>query len=58
MSLVNKAWCIVAVPILWKNPEQFIQSEKSVTRLFNVILLHLSKETRDILKNQEINNLI
>jgi hypothetical protein len=52
--LVNRTWCVGAVPLLWRNPWQ----TNSKIILFNVIISHLSKESRDILKNQGINNLI
>src|SRR5688572_16188446 len=54
--LVNRTWCETAVPILWKNPGQcypFSTDAKNLA-LFNIILLHLSEESRDILKNKEI----
>src|SRR6266496_3742757 len=57
--LVNRTWCITAVPILWRDPDQsYFLSDNSMNILFNVILLHLSEESRDILKNQGINNII
>jgi hypothetical protein len=52
--LVNRTWCVEAIPLLWRNPWQ----TKSNILLFNVILSHLSKESRDILEKQGINNLI
>ena len=55
--LVNRTWCITAVSILWKNPG-YIHITTKEEILFNVILLHLSEESRDILKSQGINNLI
>src|SRR6266498_1559665 len=55
--LVNRTWCMIAIPILWKNPGQYyLITNDSKKKLFNVILLHLSEESRDILKNQGINN--
>ena len=55
--LVNRTWCVTAVPILWKNLER-ITNINSKRILVDVILLHLSEESRDFLKNQGINNLI
>ncbi|GBC45424.2 hypothetical protein RhiirA1_454357 [Rhizophagus irregularis] len=55
--LVNRTWCVTAAPLLWKNPWKYV-TIKSKILLFNVIISHLSKESRDILKNQGINNLI
>ncbi|PKC57717.1 hypothetical protein RhiirA1_428287, partial [Rhizophagus irregularis] len=52
--LVNKSWCEVTVPILWKIPGRMVLTEKAEDKLFNVILLHLSKDSKDILKNQGI----
>ncbi|GBC05209.1 hypothetical protein RclHR1_00610021 [Rhizophagus clarus] len=55
--LVNRTWCELVVPILWRNP--YISSNNpKIVSLFNVILLYLSEESRDALKNQGINNLI
>jgi hypothetical protein len=56
--LVNRTWCVTAVQILWRNPWNISSFGKAESALFNVILLHLSKESRDILKNQGMNNLI
>ena len=50
--LFNRTWCERAVLILLKNPVNV----KST--LFDVILLHLSEESRDILKNIGIDNII
>src|SRR6185437_2993988 len=54
--LVNKTWCITTIPILWKNPGKYFLEKNSKNMLYNVILLHLSEESRDILKNEGINN--
>jgi hypothetical protein len=58
--LVNKAWCKTTVPILWKNPTKvlgrsYYRKDKARKILLNVILSHLSEESRDDLKNQGIN---
>ncbi|PKK62277.1 hypothetical protein RhiirC2_790606 [Rhizophagus irregularis] len=50
--LVDRTWCVVAVPILWKNPTRtdnpnYYLSEKVVCALFNVIYSHLSVELRE-----------
>jgi hypothetical protein len=55
--LVNRTWCVTAVQILWRNPWQITLFEKAENALFNVIFSHLSEESRDILKNQGMNNL-
>ncbi|GBC05427.1 hypothetical protein RclHR1_06210012 [Rhizophagus clarus] len=56
--LVNRTWCVTAVPILWRDPGQVTPFKKSQDKLFKIILLHLSEESRDILKNQGMNNII
>ncbi|GBC05418.1 hypothetical protein RclHR1_06210003 [Rhizophagus clarus] len=56
--LVNRTWCVIAIPILWKNPLQTTLTEKAGRILFSVIFSHLSEESRNILKNQGINNII
>jgi hypothetical protein len=56
--LVNRTRYVTALPILWRNPWQIARTEKAVNALFSVILLHLSEESRNILKNQGMNNLI
>ncbi|GBB88030.1 hypothetical protein RclHR1_14550004 [Rhizophagus clarus] len=54
--LVNRFWCEITAPILWKNP--FNKRRKITVNarkiLFNVILSHLSEESRDYLKIQGI----
>src|SRR5437764_794684 len=52
--LVNRTLCKTTVPMLWKNPLKFFLAHNAKNILFNTILLHLSKESRDILKNQKI----
>ncbi|GBC10709.1 hypothetical protein RclHR1_09840005 [Rhizophagus clarus] len=55
--LVNKIWCEVTVPILWKNPWKnpwkYISHEKERSHL-NIIISHLSNETRNNLRNKGI----
>ncbi|GBC04759.1 hypothetical protein RclHR1_05850008 [Rhizophagus clarus] len=50
-TLVNKTWCEVVIPILWKNPWKYLTKERE-TLLFNVIISYLSDETKNNLKNQ------
>src|SRR6266498_1633935 len=52
--LVNRAWCETAVSILWKIPGRTHLTGKAESKLFNVILLHLSEESKDNLRNQGI----
>ncbi|PKY54656.1 hypothetical protein RhiirA4_473594 [Rhizophagus irregularis] len=49
--LVNKTWCEIIVPILWKNPWKCQKEEL----LLNVIMLHLSDESRNNLRNNDFN---
>ncbi|CAB4413104.1 unnamed protein product [Rhizophagus irregularis] len=54
--LINKTWCEMTVPILWKIPglNYLNYNNNKKIRLLNVILLHLSEESRNILKDQGI----
>jgi hypothetical protein len=52
--LVNRIWCETTVPFLWKFPGKYTPTNNAVNILFNVILSHLSKESRNILKVQKI----
>jgi hypothetical protein len=46
--LVNKTWCEIFVPLLWKNPWRYFVIEiKIILPLFNTIISHLSNEARD-----------
>jgi hypothetical protein len=73
--LVNRIWCEVTVPFLWKSPFYNMATNKLIAKswcgtprnnnyianlyakkkLLNVILLHLSEESREHLKNQKVN---
>ncbi|RIA85197.1 hypothetical protein C1645_831161 [Glomus cerebriforme] len=53
--LVDRIWCETTVPILWKIPGRYTLTNNAKNSLFNVILLHLSEESRELLKNQGIN---
>jgi hypothetical protein len=49
---VNKTWCETIIPILWKNPWKSSLKEKN--SLCNVIISHLSDESRKNLKSQGV----
>ncbi|GBB85367.1 hypothetical protein RclHR1_11910003 [Rhizophagus clarus] len=49
---VNKNWCETIIPILWKNPWKYLERKEL---LLNVIISHLSDESRNNLSSQEIN---
>jgi hypothetical protein len=53
---VNKTWCEVIIPILWKNPWKYLRKKKKL--LLNVIISHLSNETKNDLMSQGISFLI
>src|SRR3954470_22372049 len=46
---VNRTWCQTTVPILWKTPGQHYPTDNVKYKLFNAIISHLSKESREIL---------
>ncbi|RGB25483.1 hypothetical protein C1646_802296 [Rhizophagus diaphanus] len=48
---VNKEWCKVTLPFLWNNPNEYCKSSKL---FFNTLLLHLSEESKDNLKNHGV----
>jgi hypothetical protein len=47
--LVNRTWCEMIIPILWKDPWKFLKFEREKS-LFNVIVSHLSDESRNNLR--------
>jgi hypothetical protein len=47
--LVNRTWCEMIIPILWKDPWKFLKFEREKS-LFNVIISHLSDESRNNLR--------
>src|SRR6266536_1420091 len=58
--LVDRTWCEIIIPMLWKNPWKFLAKilryrnvplQKS---LLKVIISHLSDESKNKLKNQGI----
>ncbi|CAG8594678.1 hypothetical protein RhiirA1_464667 [Rhizophagus irregularis] len=50
---VNKTWCEIIVLILWKNPWKYL-TNKNENLLFNVIISHLSDESKNNLINHNI----
>src|SRR4051812_11154851 len=53
---VNKIWSEFAIPILWKNPWKYLKKGREEL-LLNVIISHLSEESKNNLKNQGIHSL-
>ncbi|EXX53050.1 uncharacterized protein OCT59_029379 [Rhizophagus irregularis] len=50
---VNKTWCEITIPILWKNPWKYL-IEELLLILLNVVISHLSDESRSNLKNKGV----
>ncbi|RGB31845.1 hypothetical protein C1646_763620 [Rhizophagus diaphanus] len=53
---VNRTWCEVIIPILWKNPWKYLKKKKRL--LLNVIVSHLSNESKNDLMSQGVDFLI
>ncbi|RIA94118.1 hypothetical protein C1645_818500 [Glomus cerebriforme] len=54
--LVNKLWCKLIIPILWRCPmKHWFYKIKRKKLLFKTIILHLSENSRKLLKNNHIN---
>ncbi|RIA80098.1 hypothetical protein C1645_882354 [Glomus cerebriforme] len=51
---VNKIWCEIIIPILWKDPWKFLKEGKEKL-LLNVIISHLSDESKNNYSSQNIN---
>ncbi|RIA82699.1 hypothetical protein C1645_834974 [Glomus cerebriforme] len=49
---VNKTWCEIIIPILWKNPWKYLKDEE---KFLNVIISHLSMKSKDKLKSKGVN---
>ncbi|RIA89666.1 hypothetical protein C1645_824484 [Glomus cerebriforme] len=49
---VNKTWCKIIIPILWKNLWKYLKDEE---KFLNVIISHLSKKSKNELKSKGIN---
>src|ERR1041384_3358574 len=52
--LVNRFWCEIAVPILWRNPWRFNIDYKSKNSLFNIVALSLPDDIKEFLSSQGI----
>ncbi|RIA86744.1 hypothetical protein C1645_828810 [Glomus cerebriforme] len=55
--LVNKTWCELIIPILWRNPWKYLEMENEKF-LLNVIISHLSDESKNNLKSQCTANIL
>jgi hypothetical protein len=47
--LINKTWCKIIIPILWKNPWKYLKRNKEKL-LLNVIISHFSEGSKNKLK--------
>ena len=57
--LVNKLWCEITVPILWRCPIKYFadddfDNEERRKSLLNLIILHLPETSRKLLLNENI----
>src|ERR1044072_4119812 len=50
---VNRIWCEIIVPILWKNPWNYLKKEREAS-LLSVIVSHLPDESKNSLRCQGI----
>ncbi|GBB89803.1 hypothetical protein RclHR1_01660022 [Rhizophagus clarus] len=52
--LTNRTWCKITIPILWKNPWKFLKDmeREQMELLLNVIILHLTNESKNTLKSK------
>jgi hypothetical protein len=56
---VNKTWCEIIIPILWNNPRKYLTDMNgNLNSLFNVIISHLSDESKNNLKKIHHNLII
>src|SRR5688572_23046604 len=49
--LVNRSWCEVIIPILWKDHTKDL---KKIKKSLEIIISHLSNETKEKLKSHDI----
>lgn len=56
--LVNKYWCETVIPILWRNPWRYQMKDYQKKSLFNIIITFLSDESKEFLRNQNIEIII
>src|SRR3954452_17454099 len=54
--LVNKTWCKITIPILWKDPWKNVREKETKSRfnVNNVIISHLSNEVKENLESKDI----
>src|SRR3954462_12990160 len=58
--LVNKEWCQIAVPFLWKNPWKKVNNSTTnrSKKLFNCFLMMMPEESKEFLKMNGIKFLV
>jgi len=52
--LVNKTWCEITIPILWRNPWKYLSYGTGRCELFKVIISHLSGESKKKLRQHKL----
>src|ERR1043165_1297995 len=52
--LVNKEWCNIVVPILWKSHSWYESNSESEKKLFNLILSCLPSPSKQLLSDNDI----
>jgi hypothetical protein len=50
---VNKTWCEISIPILWRDPWKSIKRDKEKS-LLNIIISHLSDDSRKLLTKKKL----
>src|SRR5436190_9575657 len=55
---VNREWCQIAIPILWKNPWKKMFTANQYEILLKCFLMLMPKESKELLKKGGINFLI
>ncbi|RIA80474.1 hypothetical protein C1645_838631 [Glomus cerebriforme] len=53
--LVNRLWCETVIPILWRNPWNYVINYKNKSYLFAIIAFYLPIDIKEFLKSQGIN---
>src|SRR5579871_700063 len=53
--LVNRSFCRIFIPILWKNPFKFVDAEKpqKLVEIFNTLIHCLDKSIKEYLINEK-----
>jgi hypothetical protein len=52
--MVNRIWCEIAIPILWKNPWRYAINYRKRNSLYSIITSYLSNDIKEFLKKEGI----